>query len=188
MKTAILLLAAGASRRFGEADKLLSPWRGKPLARHAAEAALAVPAERHIAVVSSPEVAALLPEFRKVEVAAGCPQSESLKAGVSVAAGFGMQAVLVVLADMPQVTPALLKAVIARGGRAPAAASDGTRIMPPALLPATLFPAVAGLTGDRGAGALLADLPAGQRVAVDDAGILVDIDTPEDLALLGDTP
>lgn len=187
MNNAILLLAAGASLRFGPDDKLLAPVKGKPLVRHAAEAALAAGAERHIAVVSSPQVAALLPEFRKVVVPAGVPQSESLKAGVSVAAAFGMEAVAVVLADMPWVTTALIDAVMARGGKQPAAATDGTRIMPPALLPAALFDAVAGLSGDQGAGALLRDLPAERRILAE-ARILADIDTPEDLAMMGETP
>ena len=34
----VALLAAGASRRFGEADKLAAEFRGRPLAEHAAKA------------------------------------------------------------------------------------------------------------------------------------------------------
>jgi len=51
---AALLLAAGASRRFGRHDKLLAPLRGRPLIDHALDAALATDAVRVLAVVPSP--------------------------------------------------------------------------------------------------------------------------------------
>lgn len=183
MTTAILLLAAGASRRFGPENKLLQPLDGRPLLRHAADAARAVPAEAHIAVVSDPEVQALVPDFRRVMVDPGLPQSESLKAGIAVAQALGADQVVVVLGDMPRVTTGLIKDVLAHGRAGAAAASDGTRSMPPALLPAALFPSVTALTGDHGAGALLRDLPPGQLVRVA-PGLLADVDLPDDLTAL----
>lgn len=54
MTVAILLLAAGASRRFGTENKLLAPLAGKPLVRHAGDAARAVPAALHFVVTSTP--------------------------------------------------------------------------------------------------------------------------------------
>lgn len=183
MPTAILLLAAGASRRFGPQNKLLTLFQGKPLVRHAADAALAVPAARHLVVVSDPQVEALFPDFRKVVVNPGLPQAESLKAGVAVAAALGMSRVLVVLGDMPCVPQSLMQAVLDRGENLPAAATDGEGIFPPACLPASIFPAVAELGGDRGAGAILRHLPPEQRVLAP-AGALADIDRPDDLAAL----
>ena len=40
MKTLGVLLAAGASRRFGAEDKLLAPWQGQPLVMAASRALL----------------------------------------------------------------------------------------------------------------------------------------------------
>ena len=48
--TALVLLAAGQSRRFG-GDKLGAPLLGKPLALHAADALAAIPFATRIAVV-----------------------------------------------------------------------------------------------------------------------------------------
>lgn len=183
MPTAILLLAAGASRRFGPQNKLLAQFEGRPLLRHAADAARAVPAEIYLAVVSDPAVAVLLPDFRKVQVAPGQPQSESLKAGIAVAEAMNAARVLVVLGDMPRVTSALITEVLARGAAEPAAATDGSRITPPACLPAKIFPEIRSLTEDQGAGAVLRHLSQSQLV-VTGAAILIDIDTMADLGAL----
>jgi molybdenum cofactor cytidylyltransferase len=180
MTTALLLLAAGASRRFGPADKLLADVRGRPLVCHAAEAGGQVAVDHRLVVLSDPGLAALIPGFRPVLVPPGLPQSDSLKAGVAVAAALGVARVLVILGDMPNVSPRLMAEVLARGQDGAAAASDGTRIMPPVVLPRALFGAVAGLQGDRGAAALLTGLPPAQRVLAESAE-LVDIDLPGDL-------
>jgi molybdenum cofactor cytidylyltransferase len=181
MPVAILLLAAGASRRFGADNKLLAPLAGKPLVRHAADAARAVPAALHLVVASDPAVEALFPDFRRVRVEPGLPQSESLKAGVAVARALRADQVAVVLGDMPGVTADLIQAVIDRGASQPAAVTDGLLITPPASLPSTVFDAVADLTGDTGAGAILRHLPPEQLIVVP-PGTLADIDTPADLA------
>lgn len=181
MPIAILLLAAGASRRFGAENKLLAPLAGKPLVRHAGDAARAVPAALHIVVTSDPEVEALFPDFRRVRVEPGRPQSDSLKAGVAVARALLADQVVVVLGDMPGVTAELIEAVIAKGASQPAAATDGQHIMPPASLPEPILDAVAELTGDQGAGAILRHLAPDQLVTAP-PGTLADIDTQADLA------
>lgn len=183
MPTAILLLAAGASRRFGTGNKLLAPLEGRPLLRHAADAARAVPADLYLAAVSDPAIAALLPDFRKVLVDPDQPQSASLKAGLALAQAMGAARLLVVLADMPRVPTTLMAEILARGATEPAAATDGSHILPPACLPAALFPQVAALCGDQGAGLLLKNLRAGQRVLAP-ASMLIDIDTEADLTAL----
>lgn len=43
--TACVVLAARHSRRWGADDKLLAPWRGYPMARHAATL-MPIPAQR----------------------------------------------------------------------------------------------------------------------------------------------
>jgi CTP:molybdopterin cytidylyltransferase MocA len=183
MSTAILLLAAGASRRFGPENKLLAPLEGKPLVRHAADAARAVPADVYLVAISDPDLAELFPDFRKVLVDPDLPQSASLKAGVAVAAALTMTRVLVVLGDMPRVSTTLMTAVLDRAGDLPSAATDGRTILPPACLPAAIFPAIAALAGDQGAGAILRHLPPAQCVLAS-AEDLVDIDRPADLTAL----
>ncbi|MEO1680498.1 MAG: nucleotidyltransferase family protein [Pseudomonadota bacterium] len=182
-----LLLAAGQSRRFGPADKLLAPLEGAPLVTHAAQALAASGAAPLVAVVDSARVASLLPDFIIVQPGPEAPaQSASLTAGIARLRALGAPASLIALGDMPRVTPALLNAVASVAAEAPGqptAATDGTQVMPPACFPAALFSALEALTGDRGAGALLRDLPARALVRADPE-ILADVDRPEDLSRL----
>jgi CTP:molybdopterin cytidylyltransferase MocA len=130
-------------------------------------------------------VAAALPGFAHVRPDPPEPaQSDSLAAGIARARALGADRALVVLGDMPRVTPDLIAAVRDRCTAAQAAAAtDGTRPMPPACFPACLFDRLAGLSGDRGAAPLLRALPERQRVTAP-PGALVDIDTEADLAAL----
>ena len=184
--TAAVLLAAGASRRFGAADKLLAGLRGRPLVAHAAAALRQSGLAPLIAVTTNPQVAALLPEFRIVRPDLPDPaQSDSLRAGIAAARALGAARVVVALGDMPDVPPDLLRAVAARAtDTLPAAATDGARVLPPACFPAALFDALLVARGDRGARGLLAGLPEAQRVPAA-PGALRDIDTPADLAAPG---
>lgn len=173
-----VLLAAGASRRFGAADKLLALLDGQPLVSHAAAAMRGVPLARRIAVVSNPAVTAYVQGFEIVTIPSG-GQADSLRAGLEAAGA--PERLLVALGDMPDVTPAHLARVIAAAtDEAPAASHDGTAPLPPACFPRRLFPALAALEGDRGAGSLLRDLPPEQLIAA--PRLLRDIDRPKDLA------
>ena len=179
MTLAGIVLAAGASRRWGEEDKLLAPFRGSPLAAHAADAMRGAPVDLRIAVMRDPELAALFDGFELVRPE-GEDQSASLHAGVRLARDRGAGAVLVALADMPLVNAPLLARVARLGFQTgTAAARDGELRAPPAYFPADTFQALLALTGDRGAGGLLRDLP--DAAFVDAAGRLADIDRPGDL-------
>ena len=175
----VVVLAAGASRRFGAADKLLAPVGGRPMAAHAFARAAAVAAAARVAVVSAPGVADLARGAGLVPspVPPGHPQSHSLRAGLD-ALPQDVEAALILLADMPFVTDADIAAVLARG--APACAADGPRRMPPALLPRAWW-SDPGLTGDAGARALLMRIPPASCIALPPAH-LRDIDRPADLA------
>ncbi len=107
--------------------------------------------------------------------------SASLKTGV--AAARTAEAILVCLGDMPFVQPGTLD-------RLAAAYSGQAAIFPtcqgqrgnPVLLGRSLFPQILRLTGDEGARALLKSTPEQvAELAVDDPGILRDIDRPEAL-------
>lgn len=173
-----VLLAAGASRRFGAADKLLAPLFGRPLIAHAAAAMRAAALDRRIAVIANRDLTALLDGFTLLQIPPG-DQSASLRAAIR-AAGEPAR-LLIALADMPHVTADHLDRVVAatREDR-PAASHDGGPPMPPACFPASWLGRLDGLRGDRGAGRLIRDLPADALLAA--PGLLADIDRVEDLS------
>jgi molybdenum cofactor cytidylyltransferase len=107
----------------------------------------------------------------------------SLKAGIEGLPD-DTEGVFLFLGDMPLVPPDLAGQLLAALGSHHEAAAplyQGQRGHP-VLMKASLFPALAGLTGDRGAGGLLSSLgPALVQVRTGDPGVLKDIDRPEDL-------
>lgn len=176
-----LLLAAGASRRFGDANKLLAPLAGRPLVAAAAEAMRALPLDRRIAVISDARLIPLLDGFHIVQISQG-QQSDSLRAGLAAAADPAR--LLIALGDMPLVTTAHLAAILATcTDDLPAASrNQDSGPMPPACFPRSWLDRLGALTGDQGAGRLIRDLPDAQLITARD--LLSDIDTREDLARL----
>ena len=189
-RVAAVVLAAGAARRMRGPDKLLEPVGGRPVLRAVTEAALASQAEETV-VVLQPEAEARRSALagsgaRLVEApdwAEG--MAASLRAGLAAVAARA-DAVVVVLADMPEVGPAQIDRLIAaydpEEGReiCRAVSADGTPGHP-VLFGRRFFETLAGLTGDRGAREVLreaaefvTDVPTPGRAA------LVDLDTPED--------
>lgn len=181
-----ILLAAGSGRRFG-GDKLRHPLAdGTPLAL-AAACRLAAVCDRTLAVIRPGDdaLAALLAgagctPLPCADAAAG--MGRSLAAGVAAAAE--ADAWLVALADMPCIAPQTYARVAAalRGG-APLAAPfhDGRRGHPVGFAQRWRGELLR-LDGDSGARALLsANAGLIAACAVDDAGILRDVDTVADL-------
>lgn len=184
-----LLLAAGASRRFGQ-PKALVHYCGEPLAARAARR-LAGCCGAGVTVVvgaDAAQVAAALPVLPGLQVVAN-PQWSTGLAG-SLAAGVAAlpaaaTAVLVLLADQPLVDDTDLARLVAAWGRAPeriAAARFDDVAGVPAILPRSVWPALATLRGDQGARAVIAAAPDRVEVPMPHAGR--DIDTPDDLARL----
>jgi molybdenum cofactor cytidylyltransferase len=192
-----VLLAAGLGSRFGPAPKLLAPLDGKPLVRHAAEAALGARPRPVVAVLGAhaQAVRAALdgldligienPDYR-----AGL--ASSLRAGLAALPGT-CSAAVVVLGDMPRVTAAhidRLAAAFAAAQDEPAAVvpvQDGRRGNPVLLNLRRLGPEIARLAGDHGAGPLLK----GRADVLEipgDPGTALDIDTPAGLAVLQGGP
>lgn len=181
-----VVLAAGSASRFGSA-KQLELWRGMPLVARAVKLAEGACGRRSVLVAGyewRAVVDACRPlegffvNFRGFETGMGA----SIACGVRAVAG-AADAVLLLLADQPLITPDHLKQLIARRAASPddiaASAYDGTR-GPPAIFPARTFPRLARLDGDRGARPILEQEGARvQEVPFADAAL--DIDRPADL-------
>ena len=181
-QTALVLLAAGHSRRF-DGDKLVEPFLDKPLAFHVATALEKIPFLARFAVVSCTALDFAALGYRvELNPDPSLGQARSLCHGVLAAREMGADAVLVALADMPRVTAAHIYRMFdaATGPDTVVASSDGTQPRPPALFGADLFGSLLDLDGDQGARELIMR---GRHVVTSPAE-LVDIDTRADLAEL----
>ncbi len=186
-----LLLAAGASHRFG-APKLLTELHGKPVIRWSAES-LAGLADEMIVVVGADNeplrraLAGVDVRF-VVNERAGDGMASSIACGVN-ALSTRVDAVLVALGDEPmlprQAHERVLERCHAGGPSIIAATYHGVRGHP-VLFDRTVFAELAALSGDHGARAVVDRDPG--RVAFVEMGEAhpVDVDTPEDLARLSE--
>ncbi len=181
--TALILLAAGHSRRFNDGDKLAEPFLDKPLAFHVVTALENIRFCARIAIVSDTTLDFSALGYQVVENPdASLGQARSLCHGVTAAQKAGAQAVLVALADMPRVTAAHVYRLFdaADGDATIVASSDGVNPMPPALFGKDMFETLLALDGDQGARELI---KRGHHVIAPPAE-LVDIDTQDDLKAL----
>ena len=187
-----ILLAAGAGSRFG-GGKLVAPWRGEALVRHAARAALAAPVERCIVVTgcSADEVEAALAGLdeerlttvRATDWASG--QAASLRTGVA-ALPSASQGVVVFLGDMPQVPHDMASHLLAKikaGAQAAESVLTGDPPHPahPVAFSRSLYPALLSLQGDRGGRDLLVGAALVAQVETHDPGATYDVDRRQDL-------
>ncbi|MDS9466057.1 nucleotidyltransferase family protein [Paracoccus sp. MBLB3053] len=180
MKLAIVLLAAGLSRRFGSRDKLMAQLEGRPLAAHSLAALRGLPRHAAFVVLRHPGHAGLyrgMIPVRTPKARAG--QGISLAIGIRAVRRSGASHVLLVLADMPRLTRSDLR-LVARGALTHPVMALGGVAMPPAIIPRALFPRVMRLDRDKGAGALLRERPDLILRAIP-ADRLVDVDRPGDL-------
>ncbi|QDX26241.1 nucleotidyltransferase family protein [Sphingomonas suaedae] len=182
-RTALILLAAGRSRRFGAADKLTIPYLGRPLGLHVVVALEAVPFCARIAVVADTALDLTGCGYTIVtndDPAAGL--GRSLRLGVEAAQASDPDAVLIALADMPRVTATHIYRLLdhAQGDDAIVASSDGVIPRPPALFGRAHIPALLAARGDMGA----RDLVRRGHHVVAPPSELIDIDTPQDLEKL----
>jgi len=186
----IAILAAGGATRFG-GGKLDVEFLGRRLGDHALEAALELDMGQPLIVVGDP-----VPEFAgeaarrgrarlAINPDAGSGLATSIALAARSAAEAGSEALLLTLADMPQVgTETLAKLVEAASQGYPAASRhESGHPGIPACFPVGWFEALQGLEGDSGAASLLGRT---KKIALLDVphDELVDVDTEEDLDLL----
>ncbi len=182
-ETTLILLAAGRSRRFGDADKLAQEFLHKPVAYHVVTALEDVPFRHRIAVIDGTKLDFASRGFDVIvneDPAAG--MSLSVKLGLRAARAAGTRAVLFALADMPRITAAHIYRLLdtARDDDAVVASSDGIKPCPPAIFGRNRFDFLESLEGDAGA----RDLVRAGRHVVTAPAELIDVDTPEDLERL----
>ncbi len=177
-----ILLAAGASRRFGNENKLMAPLFDQPLVCHAAASLKNAGCDYLIVVASEKAVVDPLDGFEAIKPLQSEPaQADSLKTGINRAKELGASTALICLADMPFIEANHMREVaeLCRPGHA-SATTDGHRRLPPACFPADMFNALTDLTGDQGAQAILRNLPKSALVEVS-AASAQDIDTKADV-------
>ncbi|MES2338811.1 MAG: nucleotidyltransferase family protein [Pseudomonadota bacterium] len=181
--TVLILLAAGASSRFPDGNKLEAEFLGKPVGLHVVTALEDIPFKARFVVRDGCSL-----DFDGYRVIHNDTPADgmarSVRLGVECAKTVGASAVLIALADMPRVTATHIYRLLdaAEGNDAVVASSDGTQPRPPALFGAGQFDFLMTLEGDAGARDLVR---AGKHVVTAPAE-LIDIDTPEDLAKLRD--
>lgn len=171
-----MLLAAGRATRFG-APKLQARLSGRPVIHHVAQTLADMPFAYRLCVATQEGVDLSLFGFETVTIEPGMPMARSISAGVAVAAGRDIDAVLIALADMPLVESGHFRALLAAFDGSVIGTSCRGVAMPPAIFGRCHFAQLTRLSGDQGAQALLRAAP---LVAATPEQLL-DIDTPDDL-------
>lgn len=182
-----VLLAAGGSSRFGERNKLLAEIDGEPLVRRAARTLLDSRVSRVVAVLGhqSSAVQEALADFDVAFVVNDAYErglSTSVEHGARVAADGDADAAMFLPGDMPFVDSATVNLLVdcfaGSVADAVAAAYEGQRGNP-VLFGADHFDALCAVDGDVGGRDILLD--DGVLLDTDDAGVVTDIDTQDDL-------
>ena len=186
-----LVLAAGASTRMGQ-PKPLVPILGKPLLARVLDTLRGVrPAQTVVVLGAEADRVRKGVDLRGATVVVNPDFAEgmgsSLRRGAATAAG-SSGPVLIVLGDQPFVSASTINALLRRH-----AAGDAKILIPtfegvrgnPILIDHEVLPELDSVHGDTGCRAIfpghVADLV---EVPVSDPGILIDVDTPDDLARL----
>ena len=182
----VLVLAAGASRRFGS-HKQLVRINGRPMLHSAVSRAVEI-GGHSVSVVLGANAGELAPLLRhspaSVVINRDWDQgmASSIRAGVAQLSSV-VDGLLVMLADQPAVSVEDLRRLVTAWRRQTdyvvAAQYSGTSGAP-AIFPAWLFRELTELRGDRGAGVVI-QRHADRLVRVPMPSAATDIDTPEDL-------
>jgi len=192
---ALLLLAAGESSRLGKPKQLL-PIQGVPILRRAAKAAVDCGC-RPIIVVLGAGHDKLKPLLDDLPVQTIVNPNWNRGIGTSIRAGVEtmisnatqVDRVMILLADQPAITPAVIKRLHnehERAGKSITVSSFGDSIGPPVILSREYFARLLSLPDDQGAKSLWQQSPGTvHRAECPEAG--QDIDTPADYQRYSDS-
>ena len=174
-----VVLAAGASRRFGATDKLLAELDGRSVLHHVLDGLAGLELGEVLVVARTPMDG-------MAHIVNPHPENGM---GHSLALGIAMlkpcKAAFIVLADMPMVAPTLYREMAdALSGYDIVVPVHNGQHGHPVLFASACFNDLRQLSGDHGARDLLRSGHYRVRRIETDAFILADIDTPEDLARL----
>jgi len=187
----VIVLAAGMSSRFGgPGHKLTQPLYGRGDENSVLGVTLrnVLASRLPLVVVTSADVAPLAERLLGAERVLRLAPQRKRGVGDSIAAGVASQAGasgwLVLPGDMPRVRPqTFVRVAEALKTHAVAYAQLRGRRGHPVGFSAELYSELVSLTGDEEARRLVARYPA-EAVEVDDVGVLQDIDTLQNLAML----
>ena len=183
-----MILAAGQSRRMRGADKLLLSVDGLPQLRHIALQALATGYRVLVAIPHDNPLRRAALKGLGVTIVYVQHPSEGMAAGLSAgyAAALDAGALMILPADMPDLTCADLNRVIAAHRAEPDAICRGaTADLPghPVILPGGLLPQLNTLAGDQGARQIIQQNQHLVRlIPLPEHHATLDLDTPEDWA------
>ena len=178
---AVLILAAGASRRMRGADKLLEEVDGEPLLARQVRIALATGRPVSVALPAGPHPRrALAAGAQVIEVPdAALGMGHSLAAGVRALQD--APAILLLLADLPEIETADLLAMLS-APRAPGevlrGATENGQAGHPILIPPSVYCDLMALSGDDGGRAVMSSHPV-RHIRLSGNRALLDLDTPE---------
>ena len=186
---AAIVLAAGRSRRMGTRNKLLEPIDGVPMVRRTVSRLIEAGLSPVVVVTGhdAPDVRAVLGGLQ-CRLVHNPRYADGMGGSLAVGAATvsKVDAALVALADMPDVSPRHVRAMVDAW-----TTSEASIVVPmargrrgnPVLFGAVHFDALRACRGDVGARAIVSADPSRVcAVSVDHLGVLEDIDTPDDLA------
>ena len=192
MSVTAILLAAGASRRFGAGNKLLALVEGEPMIRRVART-LANSSVDAIVVVTGPNGEAIEKALEGLPLRYIANTEHTAGMGRSIAVGIGAigsaaSGALIVPGDMPHLPTHLVDALVS-SFESSGYDSIVHPILPdgsqrnPVLWPRRRFADLARLDGHDGAKTLIgADIRSRQMILVSSERVFVDVDVPSDLA------
>jgi 4-nitrophenyl phosphatase len=184
---AAIVLAAGASTRFGQCKQLLD-WKGKTMLAHVTDLALRASLDPVIVVLGC-RVEETYPALgdRPVQKLINWRWEEGMSTSVQtglVAVPPQAEGALFLQCDQPRTAPELLRALVRRFEE-----TEATIVHPvhdsrrgtPVLFSRRFFPELSSVTGDEGGRGLIERYPEEvAAVPVDSPDVLADVDTPAD--------
>lgn len=189
MKYMGLILAAGKSKRFGNANKLLAPLnknnQNKPLVSFAIDAMKQVQIDCRVALVGDPILDSLFDSFKILRpLTANAGLGQNLAVGAAYAKKMHATHLLISLGDMPLITAEILGDIKKSCSNEGISIAQGTgHISVPACFHSSFFNQLIALDGDKGAGMIARSNKNTNYIRLNERQ-LCDVDTIEDLEKL----